>query len=92
MLMAILYVERVVNSEQSASAKYSADLEKERSGDANVDGNLTMADAVIIMQSYINPEKYHITEEGRYNADIHNTGDGITPKDALAIQEKLLKK
>ncbi|MCR5111550.1 MAG: hypothetical protein K6B38_11710 [Ruminococcus sp.] len=92
MLMAILYVERVVNSEQSASAKYSADLEKERSGDANVDGNLTMADAVIIMQSYVNPEKYHITEEGRYNADIHNTGDGITPKDALAIQEKLLKK
>ena len=92
MLMAILYVERVVNSEQSISAKYSEDLEKERSGDANADGELTMADAVMIMQSYVNPEKYHITEEGRYNADIHNTGDGVTPMDALAIQEKLLKK
>ena len=68
-------------------------------GDANCDGELSMADAVIIMQSLANPDKYgengtaetHITEQGRKNADIAGENDGITNADALAIQKKLLK-
>ena len=57
-------------------------------GDANCDGNVDMADAVLIMQSIANPSKYKLTGQGRKNADTD--GDGITNSDALAIQKKLL--
>ena len=66
---------------------------------ANCDGELSMADAVLIMQSLANPERFgvngtdenHITEQGKKNADIAGDNDGITNADALAIQKKLLK-
>jgi hypothetical protein len=68
-------------------------------GDANCDNELSMADAVLIMQSIANPAKFgiegtdenHITEQGKKNADIAGENDGITNADALAIQKKLLK-
>ena len=74
-------------------------LNSEIKGDANCDGELSMADAVLIMQSLANPAKYgiegtnenHITEQGKKNADIAGENDGITNADALAIQKKLLK-
>ena len=58
---------------------------------------MNMSDAVLIMQSIANPDKYgvngtdnsHITEQGQKNADTN--GDGVTNLDALAIQKKLLK-
>ena len=67
-------------------------------GDANCDGNVDISDAVIIMQSLSNPSKYgaegsdsqHITADGKNNGDVFNRGDGITNKDALSIQKKLL--
>ena len=43
------------------------------------------------MQTLANPDKYKLTAEGRYNADICSTGDGITLKDAYYIQQKLLE-
>ncbi len=65
-------------------------------GDANGDGSVDMADAVLIMQALANPDKYgengtaqkHLTEQGRVNADID--GDGLTVGDAYMIQIKLL--
>ena len=66
------------------------DLFKLRNGDANNDGETDMADAVLIMQAYANPDKYHLTEKGSFNADIFSTGDGVTPKDAQKIQMMLL--
>ncbi|MBR4627183.1 MAG: glycoside hydrolase family 9 protein [Ruminococcus sp.] len=62
-------------------------------GDANCDDQVNMADAVLIMQSIGNPDKYGkgtddgITEKGEKNADVFNTGDGVTNKDALSIQK-----
>ena len=64
-------------------------------GDANCDGSVNMADAVLIMQSIANPSKYgvsgtdkaHITAQGQKNGDVSGNGDGITNKDALAIQK-----
>lgn len=64
-------------------------------GDANVDGQVDMSDAVLIMQSLSNPDKYgingtdetHITEQGLKNGDVSGNGDGITNNDALAIQK-----
>ena len=57
-----------------------------------------MADAVLIMQSIANPNKYglegsdpnHITEVGKANADVN--GGGVTSSDAARIQEFLLGK
>lgn len=55
-------------------------------GDANVDKKVTVADAVAILQSLANRDKYALTPEGAANADCFDPGDGITGKDALAIQ------
>lgn len=68
----------------------SIDMFIPRSGDANNDGKVDISDAVLIMQTYANPDKYQLTNEGRFNADVNETGDGITPKDAQRIQMKLL--
>lgn len=66
------------------------DLFIPRNGDANADGDVDMSDSVLIMQSFSNPDKYTLTDDGLFNADINETGDGITPKDAQKIQKKLL--
>lgn len=61
-------------------------------GDANCDGEVNMADAVLIMQYLANPDTYGlnkpdgITEKGKANADVASHGDGITNNDALEIQ------
>ena len=68
-------------------------------GDANCDGNVTLADAVLIMQALGNPDAYgvngsnelHISEQGMLNGDVANVGDSLTNADALAVQEYLLK-
>jgi len=68
-------------------------------GDANVDGEITLSDAVLIMQSIGNPDAYgidgsestHITEAGMKNSDVTGGGDGVTNSDALAVQKYLLK-
>lgn len=75
--------------------KYYELIEKtdiERSGDADGDKIMKMNDAVLIMQSISNGDKYQLTSKGKFNADLYNTGDGITPMDALELQNKLLKK
>ena len=60
-------------------------------GDANLDGKVRMADAVLIMQSLSNPNEYKLEPQGVINADVVGNGDGITSKDALAIQMVDLK-
>lgn len=70
---------------------------KTLSGDTNCDGEVNMADAVLIMQSLANPSKYgvngtdinHITEQGILNGDMD--GNGLTNSDALTIQKIILK-
>ncbi|WP_303837689.1 dockerin type I repeat-containing protein [Ruminococcus flavefaciens] len=80
--------------------KANADSDKEPDtalkGDANCDGQIDMADIVLIMQALANPNKFgiagadpnHITEEGFSCAD--SDGDGLTVNDALRIQQYLL--
>ncbi|MBQ9895640.1 MAG: hypothetical protein IJM38_09695 [Ruminococcus sp.] len=61
-----------------------------RSGDANNSGSVNMADAVIIMQNNCNPDDYQLSPVGEFNADVNNTGDGVTLGDALTIQRRLV--
>ncbi len=65
-------------------------------GDANCDDQVDMSDAVLIMQSNSNPDKYgingfdptHITKQGLLNADVYEHGtSGVTNEDALMIQK-----
>ena len=55
-------------------------------GDANVDKKVSISDAVAILQSLANSEKYALTEQGRLNGDIVDNGNGVTGQDAAAIQ------
>jgi len=68
-------------------------------GDANCDGKVELADAIMIMQSLANPDKYgikgsnkqHLTEQGRVNGDVDKSTEGLTSNDALEIQRYLLR-
>jgi len=55
-------------------------------GDANCDGDVNIADAVLVQQFIVNPDKYTLSEQGKLNADVFNTGDGVTMADTLEIQ------
>ncbi len=67
-------------------------------GDANCDGNVTLSDAILIMQSIGNPDAYAaggsdasaLTKQGMINADCYSPGDGVTNLDALAVQNLCL--
>ena len=56
-------------------------------GDANLDEKVSVSDAVAILQSLANKDKYALTKEGARNGDVYNNGDGITANDALTIQK-----
>ena len=56
-------------------------------GDANESGDVTVADAVAILQSIGNKDKYALKPQGLANADVYHTGDGGTAADALTIQQ-----
>ena len=55
-------------------------------GDVNLDDNVSVADAVTILQFLGNKDKYNLSKDAKSNADVYNRGDGITGKDALTIQ------
>lgn len=56
-------------------------------GDANCDGEVTMADAAAIYQALGNPDKYSLSAQGAANADCCDPGNGVTAADALAVQK-----
>ena len=55
-------------------------------GDADESGDVNINDAVLIMQSIANPDKYKLSEQGKINSDVADHGNGVTAKDALVIQ------
>nr|MCR5110101.1 dockerin type I repeat-containing protein [Ruminococcus sp.] len=56
------------------------------SGDVNLDGQTTVADAVAILQFIGNKDKYPLTSQGLKNADVDGIA-GVTASDALFIQK-----
>ncbi len=69
---------------------YTSQIDVEKTnyvkGDANLDGQTTVGDAVAILQMIGNRDKYELTEQGKFNADVDGV-EGITPNDALTIQQ-----
>ncbi len=56
-------------------------------GDANLDGDVTIADSVAILQYLANSDEYALSEKAEKNADCCNVGDGVNTEDALAVQK-----
>lgn len=78
-----------INESSDTLSAENVDLHNNIVGDVNGDGKMDMSDAVLIMQSCSNPDKYQLTAQAIYNADFNN--DGITNEDALTIQKILLE-
>ena len=75
---------------KAADPKEELNSKVSRWGDANCDGGIDMSDAVAIMQSLANPNKYQLSNQGKFNADVYEAGSGITTNDAFVIQKYLL--
>lgn len=58
-------------------------------GDANIDGNVDVADVVAIASYVSDSENNPLDYAGILNADVQGEGDGLTAGDALAIQQYL---
>ena len=56
-------------------------------GDANLDKKVSAADAVAILQSIANKDKYELKPQGKINGDVDGES-GITGSDALVILKK----
>lgn len=63
----------------------------EMRGDSNLDGDISLADAICIMQFVANPDKHGMCEQAMKNSDVTGDNDGVTTKDALVIQKYKLK-
>lgn len=100
------YIYELPDPDSDGRTEYTYVLELELQpdivwGDADLDGNVKMNDAVLLMQSLSNGDKYgeegseatHLTLRGKRNGNVDGErNSGISPKDALKIQEFLLKK
>ena len=58
-------------------------------GDANGDREVDVADVIAVASYVANPEENPLPEQLIKNADVHNSGDGLTANDALMIQQYL---
>jgi len=79
-----------ITSEEADALFMALDPELYSCGDTDCDGQVKMNDAVLVMQFLSNGDKYDLNDEEIENADVYNTGDGLTPMDALTIQKILL--
>lgn len=66
-------------------------VEKNDYGNANCDDEVSIADAIMILQYISDPIGYPISAEGLKNADVYLNGDGVNAQDALSIQKLLAK-
>ncbi|MBR6670980.1 MAG: glycoside hydrolase, partial [Ruminococcus sp.] len=64
---------------------------KDMEGDANCDGNVDIADCVLLKCYLINSKAYAVTEKGLINSDIQDKGNGVNIQDVIMIQRKVLK-
>ncbi len=79
---------KVVGSDEPTTGEVST-----IKGDANLDGNVNLADAVLVMQVATNPDVYapgkseaSITSQGEINGDVDGK-KGLTNNDAILIQQ-----
>ncbi len=70
----------------SAASSSSEAMSDVKYGDANCDGNVSIADATAILQHLGNRDKYGLSAQGMQNADVDGQS-GVTANDALVLQK-----
>lgn len=79
-----------------SNAAEKAEVAHSMWGDANCDGEVTVADETLILQVIANPDNYGlgkdqgITSVGIANSDVYQNGDGITARDVVAVHKWLI--
>ena len=68
----------------------TVDMKNAVKGDANSDSEISIADAAAILQALGNSDKYALSIQGEYNADVDGKA-GITVSDAITIQQYAAK-
>ena len=63
----------------------SYESDSEVKGDANLDGKVSISDAVYILQYLANSDKFRLSSRAKTNADVDGSA-GVTGKDAAVIQ------
>ncbi|MBQ9956275.1 MAG: hypothetical protein IJO99_01755, partial [Ruminococcus sp.] len=58
-------------------------------GDADLDGEVKMADVIKVMCYSSNAAMFPLEGQGYDNCDVYQRGDGVTLSDALSIQKKV---
>ncbi|MBQ7009275.1 MAG: cellulase family glycosylhydrolase [Ruminococcus sp.] len=87
-----IYFAQIKNNSSLASVYTNTSVPTDANyGDANCDGAVDIADAVLLKCYLINGTKYTLSDEGTKNADVFETGSGLNVQDALAIQKYVLK-
>ena len=61
-------------------------METKIKGDANMDGKVSISDAVTILQYIVNNKKFGLSEQAKINADVDGFA-GVTGNDAAVIQQ-----
>ncbi len=86
-------VEETTEPESETVSETSSELTPTLKGDANLDSDVNIADAVLVMQVSTNPDKYaqgktslSIKPQGEVNADVDGK-KGLSNADALLIQK-----
>ena len=77
----------VVNSDRITIGSASVNIADQgiKYGDANLDGYVTVSDAVAILQYIANSSKDSLNAQAKINADVDGEA-GVTGKDAAKIQ------
>ena len=89
--MALLYPDMQVGGAPVTTPGSSENPTATLPGDANCDGEVDLADAVLVKCYLINSAAYSISAEGKANADVQGDGNGLNAQDSLAILQKALK-
>lgn len=89
--MALLYPDMQVGGAPVTTPGSSENPTATLPGDANCDGEVDLADAVLVKCYLINSAAYSISAEGKANADVQGNGNGLNAQDSLAILQKALK-
>ncbi|MDO4864618.1 MAG: dockerin type I repeat-containing protein, partial [Ruminococcus sp.] len=80
------YVLASTDTETTAVTSSESDDTAAVYGDANLDGRVTVADAVAVLQHIANRDKFALKPQGLVNADVDGS-EGVTANDALVIQK-----
>ncbi len=87
----IVYGRLSANSEEPETSEPTTEDNDIVWGDANLNGDVEIADAIAIMSYVVNEEAFPLKAQGLLNSDVYQNGDGVAITDAVSVQKYLTK-